>query len=300
MYSATVAIPHVNTYPLLELCLACIFKHPNPLVDMRIIIVDQSDPVTFQKVVELARSYDPEGSKIIVTPAQKLDAGYPIDVALKMASGSYFCCIHCDCFAINKNWLYLPIHLISHGHAKWVGVNTRLDWAYKHKGPFYHLNSSYRVCETDLARRVSETVGFMRPTSRRMAGFTPTDTSWEAMPEPHECDNCVIAQWWVDQQCLGPKLALARIGCVGMTPDMGAFGDNMEDMMLHLVFAESFDRKHLGDGYNALRDRIDAGITPDDVLELHRTIKRECPARRLDGELIASNLYDIIEKIKTE
>lgn len=304
-YSASVAIPHVNSYPLLELCLACLFKHQNPLVDMHVIIVDQSNQEARQKVCALAEQHNANGMNIQVLQAPAIDAGYPLDVALKVATGTYFCSLDCDCFVINKNWLYLPIWLISHGFTRWVGFNTVLEWSYKYKGPFFHLNNYYRVCDTDLARYISDVVGFMRPSSRYKVNFTPRDTSWERTPGATDCDNGVVAQWYADQKHLGPKLALSRNGCIGTTPKWGVYGDNLEDLAIHLCFAQTMSKcknaeQTLGPEYLKFRQRIEAGMTPDDVIALHQTIKHGTSARRLDGVPASKELNNIIEETKAQ
>lgn len=301
MFTASVIIGHVNTFSLLKLCLACLDRWQHPAVETQVIVVNQSDVPTHNDVVALCKEYDPDQRRVFALPARHIGSGYAIDVGLQVATGSYVCTLDVDAFVTHKNWLLLPIRLIAEGHCAWVGFDTRLAQSYKHKGEFLVPNNYFRVCETDLAKRLSKAVGFMRPQCRKTAAFTPEDTSWEALPEPHSADSGVVAMWYARQIKSGSVISMRRGPCLGHTPDIGCYGDNLDDLALHMTFACSQPMSRLGDGYNALRRGLNDGwMTPDDVMDLRDHFTGGVAGRELDGVRVTDELDALIDKMKAE
>jgi len=92
--TCTILVPHVEAPGYLAACIRSIKKHVHPLIRQDVIIVDQSGESTYRQLEE-SYSRDP-AIKILRLPL--IDAGYPIDEALKYATGDYFCSLDCDAF----------------------------------------------------------------------------------------------------------------------------------------------------------------------------------------------------------
>lgn len=126
MTSCTIVVPHVDTPFYLKFCLEQVERYRHPDVAQRVIVVDQS------AVTPDARHL-PGTVEVVRAPA--VDAGYPIDLAARMADTEFFCSLDCDAFPIHRNWLRYPIALIEEYGFSFVGNNTGLENSYKDKGP---------------------------------------------------------------------------------------------------------------------------------------------------------------------
>jgi hypothetical protein len=279
-------------------CISQIQKYANPEIQHDIIIADQSDNDVHAEVVALY-SKQP-GIKVIKLP--RIDAGYPIDAGLEIATGDYFCSLDCDCFPVHKNWLYVPIKLIEKYNLSFVGQNSGLEGSYAQKGKFFHLNNFYRVSTTKLAKRISKAVGFMRPENRDKVHFKPQDNSWGKTP----CDNGVIAQWYSDKYNMGRKINLEITSYLGITNKMGLFGMVVDDLVFHMVFGFGEEwiadmNDTLGQEYLTMRQQLqEHGITDELLKEWIGKSKIEHRTRIMDGQPISQDINEYIEFLKAQ
>ena len=210
--------------------------------------------------------------KIVKIP--RIDAGYPIDVASRIANGEYFCTLDADAFPISNLWLYLPIKLIEKNGYSFIGKESGLHHSYKDSlGEYFHLNNYYRISKTDIAKKISEEIGFIRPHNK-----TRVDLKYKNNLQIG-CDNGVLAQWYSDKENMGPKLSLGMYKIIGKTPNMGVFGMNIDDLVFHMVFGqtnEEYNMDSLGDGYVKLNKEIqESGLTEEMVDKLVSLSKTE-------------------------
>ncbi len=210
---------------------------------------------------------------------------------------------------MHPNWLHIPIELIKKYNFTFVGKHTGLHNAYQSQGNFFHINNYFRVSKTDLARNISLDVGFMRYNNRPQASFTPrVQTSWNM-----ECDNGVIAQWYADQQKMGPKFSFAINKMLGLTNEMGIYGMVIDDLVFHMVFG--FGRewiadldKTLGDPYQEWNRLIlKNGLTEEIIEKIKSSLIVHYPIEKhreyWDGEKSTAldhgdEIYDFIEELK--
>jgi len=268
-YSVTVAIPYVEEFPFLVASLREIQRLAHLEIETEVIVVDQSGTDDLNSTIA-------QYQNVKHVKTNRIDAGYPLEVAARQASGQYFCSLDADAFPISSKWLYLPVKLIEEFGLSFVGKNTGLHVPYAHAGPFFHINNYYRVCKTSLAKSLAERVGFCRYRNRDRTGFVYQDLvpTFDA-----DCDNGVVSQWFSDQINAGPKLSLALNKILGMTTTQGVFGMTIDDMIFHFVFG--FGREwikdfqvELGTDYLYWRDKIYRdGVSPEMVEEIKASLK---------------------------
>lgn len=274
MYTVTVVIPYVEEYHFLVASLREVNRRKHPQVEVEICVVDQSGTDELNAVCA-------EHPNVKHIKTHRVDAGYPIDLVARQASGQYLCSLDADAFPISNKWLYLPIRLIEDFGLSFVGKQTGLHLAYKYAGNFFHLNNYYRVCKSSIARDLSERVGFCRYYNRDKTGLIyrePAETF-----RPSDCDNGVVAQWYSDMHRYGPKVSLAMNKILGMTLEMGVFGMVIDDLVFHMVFG--FGRewikdmdKTLGPDYLGWKARImKDGLTGAMVEEICGSLKNHHP-----------------------
>lgn len=295
--TVTVCVPHVNTPHYAVGCVAAIHGQAHPDVEVEVLVVDQSDPEEKALTKQLLSAWP----LARVVDAERVDAGWPIDVAARMAGGEYFCSLDCDAFPIHPDWLARPIRLIRDHGVDWVGSDTGLAAAYLEQGvpgPYVHLNNYFRVSRTESVRAASAAVGFLRWGNHDKAGYEPLDKSWPGMP----CDNGVKAQWWASQQGES-KLSLGISAALGKTSKMGIYGMVIEGLVFHLVFGWGEEwiedlEDTLGADYLALRDRMrEGGVSRSLIDELVARCSPEhgSPGRRLDGGPLPESLEGPVE-----
>lgn len=274
--SCTILIPHVNTPHLLYGCISQIEKLTNN-VDWEIVVAEQSDASVYDEILEKYKHHP----KVKINKLQKIDAGYPIDVAVRSSTKEFFCSIDCDAFPIHPNWLYIPIQLIKEFNLSFVGQDTGLGIhpEYAFDGEFCHLNNYFRVSRTSIAKHVSENAGFCRVQHRARTGLTFKDIGWKL----NHADNGVLAQWWSDKKCLGGKVGLALNKILGMTKEFGVYGMCIDDLVFHFVFGYHPDtiadaNKSLGADYLNLELKIkQEGLTEDNINNLLCNLKNHHP-----------------------
>jgi hypothetical protein len=305
--SCTILIPHVNTPQLLFGSVEQIEKLTNN-IDWEIIIADQSS-ADIHNTVALKYAGHP---RIKVLKLDKIDAGYPIDVAARMSDKEFFCSLDADAFPMHKNWLYAPIQLIKEFNLSFVGQDTGLSQfpAYKAHGDFSQINNYFRVSTTSLARHVSEHAGFCRFQNRHRTGLKYSEVEWK---EDHS-DNGVVAQWWSDVKGFGDKLSLALNKIVGMTTEFGVYGMCIDDLVFHFVFGYHPDtindaQKSLGSDYLALEQKIkNEGLTQPNVDALINSLKVHHPytsrGLSIKGKMnnldINHEIYKRLDELKLE
>lgn len=252
----TICIPVCHEIPFLEGALRQIQKYKHPDIDHEILIMNQTNPIHHKKLNELAEQYN---AQIVDIP--RIDAGYPIDIAARMANGEFFCTLDADAFPMSHGWLLLPTELINKFGFSFIGKESGLHHAYKNSlGEYFHLNNYYRISKTSVARTISEKVGFIRPQNRHMAQI-----KYEINNINISADNGVLAQWYADQQDFGPKLSLKMHKIIGKTPTMGVYGMIIEDLVFHMVFGQTNEEYgFIGDDYHNLNSMVyQNGLTPD-------------------------------------
>lgn len=274
--SCTIVIPHVNTPHLVFGSISQIEKLTDN-IDWEVVIVDQSDPAIHEQMVNKYKNHP----RVKVMKAQRIDAGYPIDLVARSSNKEFLCSLDSDAFPIHPNWLYLPIQLIKEFNLSFVGQDTGLGIhpAYTFDGKFCHLNNYFRVSRTSLARHVSEHAGFCRYQHRNRTEWKFTDVGWKL----DHADNGVVAQWWSDKIKAGDKVGLAMNKILGMTTEFGVYGMCIDDLVFHFVFGYHPDtindaNKSLGQAYLGLEKKIkDEGLTPENIEWLLSNLKPHHP-----------------------
>lgn len=267
---ATICIPVCFELPFLKGCINQIMKHKHPQIEHEIIICDQTTDEISNEIHQLYSS-NPE-IKIIRIP--RIDAGYPIDVACRVATGEYFCTLDVDAFPISDLWLYLPIKLIEKYGFSFIGKESGLHHSYREGlGEYFHLNNYYRISRTDVARKISEEVGFIRPMNKVKTDLPYVrNLNFANHQSFSACDNGVAAQCFADQNNFGPKLCLFMNKIIGKTPHMGVYGMIIDDLVFHMVFGQTNQEcgiNSLGNDYVSLNNEIyEKGLTDEMVDKL--------------------------------
>ena len=253
-YKVSVAIPiaYPEEITFLRANIAHIESHSHPQIESEILIMDQ----TGQGAVKSGFG------RYKVIDTQRVDAGWPLDLALKHAEGQYFVSLDVDCVPMHKAWLYAPTRVLAEYSdiimvGKATGLHNHHDYA--KWGTFFHINNYYRAMRTDQAKYVSNQVGFLRPENRDKAGFQPVaEFDFEA-----NCDNGVRANSFTDRMKMGKKFSIAMDKTLGNTNAMGVFGMTLDSLVWHMVFSSSKDwienkTVTLGDDYLRWYQRINS------------------------------------------
>lgn len=263
MTLATICIPVCHEIYFLSGSIREMLKHKHPDVDYEILVMDQTVGQDTKRLEEICSQYE----EVKVVKTKRIDAGYPLDIGARMAKGEYFCSIDADAFPIHKNWLNLPIKLIEKFGISFVGNQTGLQNAYEQFN-FLHINNYFRVSKTEVARKISEEIGFIRPQNKPMADIVynrPNIIQGFA-------DNGVQAQIFADQEGYGPKFSVPIDTFIGRTPQMGIYGMILGGLVFHMVFGQTiqeYPRSYLGEDYFKLLKKIyDTTLTEELTEEL--------------------------------
>ena len=289
--TCSVIITHLNCPSMLDGVISHAKAYRNPEIEYELIVADQSRP----DVYEMIRSKYAGDKEVRVLRYPKVDAGWPIDCAVKDAQGEYCCTLDIDAFPIHPKWLLIPIRLIKEFGVDMVGHRTGLDLAYKHKGVFFEINNYFRVCKTSLLRELSSQVGFLRHGARGQAGFIPKNTEYESCNEAPDVNNLgnwsdtgVIANWYMDRKCLGTKLSLCCNKILGMCDQYGgAYGMVLDDLVFHLVlgyadeYMTSDQMKKLGENFLNVKKLVNEGPTVEVIRTLVNATKQHSVARAM-------------------
>lgn len=274
----TVCIPVCYELEFLKGSIRQIMKHKHDEIDYEIIICDQSDEQMSNEINRLFGNV----SEIKIVKIPRIDAGYPIDVASRMAKGEYFCTLDADAFPISDLWLYLPVKLIEKYNFSFVGKESGLHYSYESQlGKYFHLNNYYRISKTEIAKKISEEVGFIRPQNKHRSNL-PYNKNVNV-----GCDNGVIAQWYSDNQKLGPKFCLMMDKIIGKTPHLGVYGMIIDDLVFHMVFGQTNEEcgiNNLGDGYVELNKEINQNGLTDEMIERLLSLSKTENILNLYGE----------------
>jgi len=254
-YKVSVAIPiaYPEEITFLRGNIAHIEKHNHPSVDSEVLIMDQTGTGDVRSEF---------GSKYKVIETQRIDAGWPLDLACRAAEGEYFVSFDVDCAPMHNAWLYAPTRVLAeYPDVCMVGKATglHLHHDYAKWGTFFHINNYYRFMRTEQAKYVSQQVGFLRPENRPKANFYPSSTfAFEA-----NADNGVRANSFTDRTGMGKKFSIAMNKVLGNTQQMGVYGMVLDGLVFHMVFSSSKDwitnkAVTLGDEYLGWYDRINS------------------------------------------
>ena len=267
MTSVTVCIPHCNSPRLLKACLASVLHYSHPLIATEIVVIDQSDERFTDEVDKACHGV----AEMIRIP--RIDAGYPLDVAVRRSNAEYFCSLDADCFPISHQWLATPIYLMNETGRTVVGTDTGLGMAYKQYGEFRVINNFYRIMTHEAADFCSRVAGFIRPQHRHSVEML-FETPWLAgspLSEMMEADNGVCANLSVEDSL---KLALPICRHSGRTPKHGIWGMVVADLVYHLVFGYceatvNEPSTELGSAVLQMRESICAALDPVEFIRRH-------------------------------
>jgi hypothetical protein len=161
--------------------------------------------------------------------------------------------------------LYLPVKLIEKFNFSFVGKESGLHHSYTQQlGEYFHLNNYYRISRTNLAKKISEEIGFIRPQNKSRVNLIYEKNVHIS------CDNGVLAQWYSDTEKMGPKLCLMMDKIIGKTPSLGVYGMVIDDLVFHMVFGQTNEEcgiTNLGDGYASLNREINENGLTDEMIE---------------------------------
>ena len=303
--TCTILIPTINTPHLVFGAITQIEKYTDN-VDWEVLVADQSDLPIHNQIVDRYKNHP----RVKVIKLNRIDAGYPIDVAARTTTKEFLCSLDTDAFPIHPNWLYLPIQLIKEFNLSFVGQDTGLGVhpAYAFDGEFCGINNYFRVSRTDLAKKVSENAGFCRIQHRPRTGLSFADVGWKI----DHADNGVVANWWIDKMKMGNKVGLALNKILGMTHEFGVYGMCIDDLVFHFVFGFHPDtvanaNKSLGQDYLALEQKIkNEGLTDANIAELISNLKPHHPytsrmyAQHAKAQYLEENsdIFKRIEELK--
>jgi len=289
--TCSVIITHLNCPAMLDGVIAHAKAYRNPEIEYELLVADQSKPDVYAKI----RDKYAGDKEVRVLRYPKVDAGWPIDCAVKDAKGEYCCTLDIDAFPIHPKWLLIPIRLIQEFGVSMVGHRTGLDMAYKHKGVFFEINNYFRVCKTSLLKELSEQVGFLRHNARGQAGFAPKNTEYESCNEAPDANNLgnwsdtgVIANWYMDRKRLGTKVSLCCNKILGMCDQYGgAYGMVLDDLVFHLVLGYADDymtpdqMTRLGANFLRVKKLVNDGPTIEAIQSLVNATKQHSVARAM-------------------
>jgi len=279
--TCSVIITHLNCPAMLDGVIAHAKAHRNPEVEYELLIADQSRP----DIHAMICSKYSKDKEVRILKCPKVDAGWPIDCAVKVAKGDYCCTLDVDAFPIHPKWLLIPIRLIKEFGIGMVGHRTGLDVAYQHKGVFFELNNYFRVSKTSLLKELSEQVGFLRPNAMSLARFSPRNHEYNAFSAGNDqhnlgnwADTGVIANWYMDNKRLGTKLSLCMNKFLGKAEYVGAYGMVLDDLVFHLVlgYAEDYMTQERINGFGADFIRAKNVINNGPTLEAIRSMVNTC------------------------
>lgn len=301
MTSCTILISITHELIFLKKSIELIRRYKHPYIEQNIIIADQSEE-DMSSIIENLYGSD---SDITIIKLPRIDVGWSMDVSCKIAKGEYFCSLDGDAFPIHKNWLYVPIKLIEKYNFSFVGVDVGLSNSYGEYGKFSCISNYFRVSKTDLMRKISEDVGFIRIQNWDKVGYKPK----VEVPFYKNVDSAVISQWYAEK-ISGPKLSLAINKILGITNTQGIFGMITEDLVFHMsLFRKLEDKEHseldknkeFGEYYLEWFDKINNGITDELISEIiEKTI--DCNHNRvlINHQLNEDDVYKEIENLKNE
>lgn len=274
----TICIPVCYEIEFLKGSIKQIFKHKHDEIDYEIIICDQMNEKMSNEINELYKNI----SEIKIIKLPRIDAGYPIDIAVRMAKGEYFCTLDADAFPISNLWLYLPIKLIEKYGFSFIGKESGLHLSYTNLGNYFHLNNYYRISKTDIAKKISEEVGFIRPQNKNRSELKYNKDI------NISCDNGVLAQWYSDINNMGPKLCLMMDKIIGKTPTLGVYGMIIDDLVFHMVFGQTNEENgglnSLGNDYYVLNNEIITNGLSDEIIEKLLSLSKTENILNLYGE----------------
>lgn len=275
--STAILVPHWESWPFLERCVAEISAHRHPHVDQHIYVLDDaSRDGSYEAAAQAFRGRDDIDLIQVERPDQEAvpDVGRLLDIGLERVEEQYVASIDADLFPLSDDWLAFPLWLIERYGCSAVGLDTGLSCAYVPKLTeenwwqplsgylqtaglydndwFACINNLYRVMPTALARVVSEQIGFScgslprRSILRRVGSrlrrtvfpnHAPRLTSPAGYLLPGMADNGVAANHFLDVNRLGPKYNIPLTSWIGFTPTDGVFGQNICGLVFHFALS---------------------------------------------------------------
>ena len=312
--STAVLIPHWESWPFLERCVASITAHRHTDVDDRVYVLDDGSR---DGSYEAARTAFRGREDVEVIRFERddratvADVGRLIDLGLEHVTEQYVAAIDADLFPLSDDWLAFPIWLIERYDCSAVGLDTGLSASYTRELPnqnwwqpsrgylpsgglydnewFVCINNLYRVMPTAIAQVVSEQIGFARATlsSQRFARsatrrLLQTAPPWRALDRLRDrypyvrrgADNGVAANHFIDVNRLGPKFNIPLTSYIGLTPYDGAFGQNISGLAFHFALSTRALSRER-------REVTDSGVA------YRQWVERLSATGKIDDELVA-------------
>lgn len=285
--SCTIIISHYESLHFLHACVRQIRRYKHKDVRQHIIVADQSDDETNDKIIaEFGKktNIEPCGTNrdIRIVKMPPLYSGYGIDYIMRFIplSTKYICQLHVDAFPIHKNWLWLPIKLIEENNFTFVGqlhfLSRPTDTIYPPSSQFFSMSPTFNVAPTAIYKEMSHQAGFtrfhQRPNMNSLIKFDNSDwADWAKEDYDHRgSDDDTVAFCWEDKYREHNKLGLAITGMIGKPPQEAGFGRIIEDMVFHFGFCRESvpvgDR--MGENYCRWSNRIKADYTDELVEEM--------------------------------
>jgi glycosyltransferase involved in cell wall biosynthesis len=272
--SCGILVPHWESYPFMEACVRNIGKQVNEHVRTHIYILDDdSEDGSFEKMGADFSDVSDITLLQIKRPDKAFQAnvGLLLDEGLKHVNEKYVCMLDADAFPISPYWLSFPIYLLEKYNCSSVGCDTGLSNAYLAQS-LYHwqnkdgytadfalydnenftcTNNFYRLMRTATAKVVSEQVGFARTVSMPIRRCRMEQRLYKLAEIIHsklttdksaynfliKSDNGVAANYFIDINKLGPKFSLPIISWVALSPQDGAFGQNICGLLFHFALS---------------------------------------------------------------
>jgi hypothetical protein len=344
--SVAILVPHWESWQFLEPCVEAITAHRHPSLEQRVYVLDDcSSDGSFERAEEAYGGRDDVRVLRIDRPNRTTvaDVGLLLDLGLREVDEQYVAAIDADLFPLSDDWLAFPVWLIERLGLSMAGLDTGLSSAYANREPgrwtqpkdgyltdagsydndwFVCINNLYRVMPTALAKAASEQVGFARRTDpmpfarkvrRRlaMAGVVPRGRDAYIA---HDADNGVAANHFVDVNRLGPKFNIPITSYLGLTPQDGAFGQNICGLAFHFALstrALSRERREVaepGAEYSRWAERLSeaGGVNRETLAEMIEG-SRVPRAGGVDGSIPVSwfeaqlaHVNDLLERYRSD
>lgn len=305
--SCTIIIFNYESLPFLRACVKQIIKYKHPKINHKIIISEQSCEDTYNKVVmEFGNNDD-----ITIVRMKAICSGYAIDYIIRFVDlkTEYICCLDCDAFPINKNWLYAPIKLIQENNFSFVGHHAdegrvsgwkSFEDAYSKYGNYFHVAQCFRVGKKEDFEHLSLNAGFTKAVNFRdwieFKAF-PNKEWFEVAKErglDGYADSGVIAHWWEDRTTRNNKFTFAETACLGIAPKQGRYGRVFDNMVFHLMFSFNHTQlggakeENMGNDYMKWIEKINNGFTDELINEMLKAVNPiNIPRLFWDGKTIS-------------
>lgn len=279
MKTCSIIISHYESLPFLRTCVRQIKKYAHPEINQKIIIADQSNRETNQKVALEFLGY----SDVSVATMSPLYSGYGIDYLMQIWKGElgeYTCQLHVDAFPIHPNWLYTCIKLIEENNFSFVGQNHFIskptDTIYPPVKAFFSMSPTFNVSKTETYKEMSKEAGFTRFHERKKieVPIKFNNKDWDVWAADdyylRGSDDDTVAFAWEGNHRQTNKLGLAVTGTMGNPSIESGYGRIIDDLVFHFGFCrESIGiGEGMGRGYADWTKKINENYNEELINEM--------------------------------